>query len=99
MPRRFGAPQPAPLVALLDGAGLECAEQRLADTAKSRVRRNVVEGDLSRIGDAAHRKDAVVFDRDQQRVVRSDPRPEYFRRFVVEPSLEDIRIISVIGNA
>jgi hypothetical protein len=36
---------------------------------------------------------------DLERVVRSDPRSEYFRRLVGEPTFQDHRVIAVIGHA
>jgi hypothetical protein len=65
------------------GPYFERAEQGSADAAKPRIRRNIVKGDLARVGDRAHGKDAAIFDGDEEGVIRlPDPRYEDLRRLI-----------------
>ena len=67
---------------------------------KPRVRRYIVESDLTRVGDRPHCKDTVVIDCHEHRIARLDnPRPDDLRGLIGEPSPQDLRVIPVIGLA
>ena len=78
-------------VAPLRSSGFKCAEHASTDTTKPRVRRDIVEGDLPRVGDGTHREDYPVLDGNKQRIVwLIKPRHEEFRGFVPEPPLQNV---------
>jgi hypothetical protein len=43
------------------------------------------------VGDATDRQNCVVLDGDPQRITRPDPGPEYLRRLVAQPPLQNGR--------
>src|SRR5450756_86818 len=69
----FGARERATCMALASGAFFERGQQGPADAAKPGIRRNVIERDLSGVGDATHPKDRLVLDSDEQGVARPYP--------------------------
>jgi hypothetical protein len=80
-------------------ARLSSAISSRTDTAKSRARRNVIQGDFTDVGDATYRENGAILDGHEKRIFWFDPGPEYFRRLVAQPSLQNRRIIVVIGRA
>jgi hypothetical protein len=100
LPSSLGAGEGASCIAALSSPGFEPTEQGPADSAKPRIRRNVIEGDLACVGDGAHRKDAAVLDGDEERIVRlRNPGHEDFRRLVAQPPLQDGLVVPMIRDA
>jgi hypothetical protein len=54
--------------AALYGALFERSEQRFANAVKSEIRRNVVQRDISNVGDGSHRKNILILNDDQKRI-------------------------------
>jgi hypothetical protein len=96
----LSAGETAPFIAAFYGAGFECAKQGSTDPAKPCVRRDVVLGDLPRVGDRTDGKNDAALDRYEQGIVRPrDPRGDDFRRLVAQPSHQNCWIVTVIRNA
>jgi hypothetical protein len=99
-PSRSGAGQRATRGATRQGARFERLQQSLADAAKSRVRRDIIEIDFARVGDAAHRENSLALDGDQHIIVRPrDPGAHVLGRLIREPLRKDRRIAAMIGDA
>jgi hypothetical protein len=97
---RFGAEKGASISAPFERPCFENSEHSSAHTTKPRVRRYIVESDLTRVSDRAHCKDTVVIDCQQHRIARLDnPRPDDLRGLIGEPSRQDLRVVPVIGPA
>src|ERR1700720_1789250 len=62
--RCLGTDECAPPTPTLHCTCFECAHQGPTDTAKPRVRRDVVQVDLTLVGDRTHPKDGAALDRD-----------------------------------
>src|SRR5438034_537092 len=59
---RLGAGERAPRITSFDRPGFERPQQRPTDAAKPRIRRDVIQRDLSRVGDRTHRQDRATLD-------------------------------------
>src|ERR1700730_18409946 len=97
---RFGTEKGASISASFERPRFERSEHGSTNTTKSRVRRYIVESDLTRIGDRAHCKYTVVINYHQHRIARLDnPPPNHLRSLIGEPSRQDLRVVPVIGPA
>src|SRR5262249_37431717 len=62
-------------------------------------RRDIVQGDLARIGHRSNREDGVTIDRDKKRTVRpTDPARNDLRPLVGKPALQQCCVIAVVGT-
>jgi hypothetical protein len=73
---RFGAEKSASISAPFERPCFESSEHGSTHTTKPRVRRYIVESDLTRVSDRPHCKGTVVIDCHEHRIARLDnPRP------------------------
>jgi len=77
---------------------LQGGQQCGTEATKPGIRRNVIEDDLSGLGDAAHREDLAILDCDKQCIARSDPRFDNLGCLVAQPSFENDRVIPVFDE-
>src|ERR1700726_2041015 len=97
---RLGAEKGASISAPFERPCFESSEDGSTHTTKPRVRRYIVESDLTRVGDRPHCKDTVVIDCHEHRIVRLDnPRPDDLRGLIGEPSPQDLWVVPVIRLA
>ena len=95
--RGLGRKQMAARVAALSGASLHRVQQRRADAAKARVRRDVIHHDLAVILDGPDREHHLILDRHQERRAGiGDQHFQIFGRLVGEPPPEDLAVVAMI---
>lgn len=96
----LSADENASAIAAFYRAGFERTQQGPTDPTEPCVRRDVVQRNLSRIGDRTHPKNGAALDRYEKRIARlRDPRSDDFRGLVAQPSCQNCRIVAVIRNA
>ena len=97
--RRFGTFKNASGVASLCSPSFKGAKERTAYAPKSRVWRHVVQRNRAMISDRTAGDDHVALNRNEKRTgLLCDPRFDDFWSLVRQPSLEECRVIPVIGN-
>src|SRR5882757_11390205 len=87
-------------IAAFDRSSFKRGQQGAADAAKARVRRDVVQRDLSGVGYQSDAPDAVAVGCDEERLARSrHPIAENLRPLVGQPLRQDLGIVAVICRA
>jgi hypothetical protein len=99
-PGGLGACQIALTIASFSSSHLQCSQHGAADSLKSGIGRYVVKANRSRIAHRSDRKNVLIFDGHEDRIVRLlDPSTEIVMRLIAQPSRQDGGVVSVISFA
>jgi hypothetical protein len=79
---------------------LKRSQHRTANAAEAPIRRYVVQSDLSGVGDTADRKNvAILYGYEQGIAGVASPRSENLGGLIAQPTIQDSRIVVMIGDA